>query len=390
MRHLAKISIAVAAITICAGMLWVALFYMDTLRGLSWAIKKPPQDNAGRVPVFTETAPQGDEGGFEPVVVAENLSIPWDIAFLPEGGMLVTERSGRLMLFAGETDSAITIPGVAHAGEGGLLGIALHPDFSKNSFVYLYFTASSEAGVVNRVMRYEFRDGELLEGRAIIDDIPGAQYHDGGRIRFGPDKLLYITTGDAGNPQNAQNTDSLAGKILRVHDDGSIPSDNPFGNAVWSYGHRNPQGLTRDDAGRLWSTEHGRSGLASGFDELNLIEKGKNYGWSQSQGDSVAEGTIGPVLHSGASTTWAPASALYWDGSIFFAGLAGEALYEAVLDGEAVIELKEHFAGTYGRLRTVVLGPDGMFYLTTSNQDGRGSPAPADDRIIRIDPARFR
>lgn len=390
MKHLEKIIIAAAAIAVAAGMIWVALFYMDTLRGLSWAIKKPPQDNAGSIPALTETLPQGNEGSLEPAVVANNLSIPWDIAFLPEGGMLVTERSGNLLLFAGETASGITIPGVAHAGEGGLLGIALHPDFSENFFVYLYFTASSEAGVVNRVMRYEFRGGELLAGRTIIDDIPGAQNHNGGRIRFGPDTLLYITAGDADNSQNAQNKNSLAGKILRVHDDGKIPADNPFGNAVWSYGHRNPQGLAWDDAGRLWSTEHGRSGTSSGFDELNLIEKGVNYGWPDSQGDSVAQGTQAPAIHSGSQTTWAPASALYWDGSIFFAGLRGETLYEAVLSGEAVVELKKHFAGEYGRLRTIISGPDNMFYLTTSNQDGRGNPVPEDDRIIRIDPAQFR
>lgn len=315
-------------------------------------------------------------------VVAENLSIPWDIAFLPEGGMLVTERPGTLLLIENGAAKKIPIPEAEHAGEGGLLGIALDPNFAANRFLYLYLTVREGSGLLNRVARYEFRANELSDSRIIVDNIPGAQYHDGGRIRFGPDGLLYITTGDAGNTQNAQNKNSLAGKILRVRDDGKVE--------VYSYGHRNPQGITWDEQGRLWVTEHGRSGVASGLDELNVIREGANYGWPESQGDSVAEGTVGPAIHSGSSATWAPASALYWDKSIFFGGLRGETLYEAVLDGGRVKELKKHFAGEYGRLRTVVLGPDGMFYLTTSNRDGRGSINAGDDKIIRINPAQFR
>ena len=183
------------------------------------------------------------------------------------------------------------------------------------------------------------------------------------------------------------------GKILRIdpqpgrHDEGySVPEDNPFGNYVYSYGHRNPQGLTWDDAGRLWSTEHGRSGALSGLDELNLVENGKNYGWPEIHGQEIRAGMETPKLHSGQFATWAPAGAAYVDGSIFFGGLRGEALYEAIIDGSVggSIELRENFKNEFGRIREVILGPDGAFYITTSNRDGRGSPVVEDDRVIRI------
>ncbi|HWQ99627.1 MAG TPA: PQQ-dependent sugar dehydrogenase, partial [Candidatus Methylomirabilis sp.] len=206
---------------------------------------------------------------------------------------------------------------------------------------------------------------------------------------FGPDGKLYVTTGDAGRDRNAQDKTSLAGKILRLNDDGTVPDDNPFGTAVWSYGHRNPQGLVWDDQGRLWATEHGRSGILSGFDELNLIEKGKNYGWPAIQGDDKKEGLVTPVINSGANETWAPSGAVYVDGSVFFAGLRGETLYEARVN-DTPVTLKKHLVGQYGRLRAVVLGPDGDLYLTTSNLDGRGTPVTDDDRIVRINPRLFR
>jgi aldose sugar dehydrogenase len=326
----------------------------------------------------------------ELITVAVNLSIPWDIAFLPSGEMLVTERSGNLLVFKDGLQESIAISDVEHTGEGGLLGLALHPNFSSNNFLYLYHTRDTGDGLINRVVRYEFRDKTLTNPQTIIEGIPGARFHDGGRIRFGPDNKLYITTGDAGEPKNAQDLNSLAGKILRVNDDGSIPENNPFGDAIWSYGHRNPQGITWDSEGRLWSTEHGRSGVFSGLDELNLIEKGANYGWPDSEGDKVLVDTKTPSLHSEASVTWAPASALFLDGSIFFGGLRGETLYEAVLSNDKVIELRKHFAGVFGRIRTIVLGPDGMFYLTTSNSDGRGRLQPGDDKIVKIDPVIFR
>lgn len=325
----------------------------------------------------------------EPEVLVEGLTVPWDFAFLTgDQGILITERPGNLVLFKVDgTKTNITIPRAKPRGEGGLLGLKLHPNFAQNHFLYLYMSTSAGlTGTKNAVFRYTFENNELKNEKLIIGDIPGALYHDGGRLEFGPDGYLYITTGDAQNENIAQDKNSLGGKILRLYDDGRIPTDNPFGSAVWSLGHRNPQGLAWDSAGRLWETEHGRSGITSGLDEINLIEKGGNYGWPTIEGDEEKAGMQNPVQHSGPDTTWAPASALFYDGSIFFGGLRGETLYEAVLDGTQVARIETHFKNRFGRIRTVRLGPDGLLYFTTSNRDGRGSPQAGDDKIVRVDP----
>ncbi|MDY6788665.1 MAG: PQQ-dependent sugar dehydrogenase [Candidatus Nanohaloarchaea archaeon] len=335
---------------------------------------------------------EGVQQGKEAVkVVAENLDIPWEVRFLPSGDLLVTERPGTLLRIE-ENNEKIPVEGVKHAGEGGLLGMALHPQFEENRFIYLYMTSEAEGGLVNRIERYRLENNSLEDRNTVISGIPGAAYHDGGRIEFGPDGMLYITTGDSGNEELSQQKNSLAGKILRVWPNGSVPDSNPFDSPVYSYGHRNPQGLAWDREERLWSTEHGRSGIKSGLDELNVIEKGKNYGWPVIQGSENQEGMVPPVIHSGPEYTWAPASAEYWNGSIFFGGLRGSALYEAVLPEnlDKKPKLKIHFLNEFGRIRAVRLGPDGKLYLTTSNTDGRGRPRPGDDRIIRIDPEIFR
>ncbi|MBI2010804.1 MAG: PQQ-dependent sugar dehydrogenase [Candidatus Colwellbacteria bacterium] len=322
-------------------------------------------------------------------IVVENLEIPWDIAFLPGGDLLVTERTGRLTRISSSGERVeIPINRVKSKGEGGLLGLVLHPDFSRNHLLYLYLTAPGEEGQTeNRVERYRLEGNKLVDEKLIIGNIPGALYHDGGRMEFGPDGLLYITTGDATKENLAQDRNSLAGKILRLKDDGQVPEDNPFGTPVYSYGHRNPQGLAWDDEGRLWATEHGRSGLLSGLDEINLVQKGLNYGWPEIQGEETAPDMVSPVLQSGSDVTWAPASLTYFKGRLFFGGLRGEALYEARLEGNQIAELKVHFKGEFGRIRTVRLGLDKMLYLTTSNRDGRGRPGAGDDKIIKISPA---
>ena len=318
-------------------------------------------------------------------IAAQNLQTPWEIAFLPDGRMLVTERPGTLTLIEAE-GVQIPIADVFERSESGLLGLALHPDFSENHWLYLYLTYEANGGMFNRVERYQFSGTTLGDRTVIIDNIPGAPNHDGGRIEFGPDGLLYITTGDAGSGSSAQDINSLAGKILRLHDDGSIPQDNPFGNAVYSYGHRNPQGLAWDEQGRLWSTEHGPSGLGSGYDELNLVEIGGNYGWPEIQGDQIQEGMISPRLQSGGSETWAPGDLEIVDGVVYFVGLRGSTLYSVPLDDIRPETLQRHFANEFGRLRTLRLGPDGLLYMGTSNTDGRGSIREGDDKIFRIDP----
>ena len=323
-------------------------------------------------------------------IVAQNLNIPWEIAFLPTGDMLVTERSGKLLKIGSETKVIKEIEGVKHIGEGGLLGLALHPNFSLNSFIYLYSTTQDASGISNRVERYKFLNDTLSERKVILAGIKGSSNHDGGRIAFGPDGYLYITTGDAENSNLAQDKNSLNGKILRIKDDGNIPPDNPFGNAVYSMGHRNPQGLAWDKDGTLWETEHGPSGIQTGYDEINKITKGANYGWPEVRGNQTKEGFVSPVIQSGSEDTWAPSGMIYWSGSLFFSGLRGEALYEAKITKENKLNLITHFKQRFGRIRAVVLGTDGFIYLSTSNRDGRGQVKEGDDKIIKINPRIFR
>ena len=327
-------------------------------------------------------------------IIAQNLDTPWGLVFLPDSSILVTERPGRIRLINKngqlEDKPVAIISGAKEIGEGGLLGITIDPDFENNHYVYLYYTYSSSSGnTLNKVVRMNYQKNKLGNEKTLIDKIPGSVNHNGGRIKFGPDGYLYITTGDAQNPSQAQDVNSFAGKILWITNDGKVPTDNPFGNLVYTYGHRNPQGLAWDDQGNLWATEHGRSGILSGFDELNKIEKGKNYGWPDIEGDKTKAGMETAAVHSGSSTTWAPAGAAFLNNSIFFGGLRGATLYQAVFDSNK-ITIKEHFQGQFGRIRDVIVGPDNALYITTSNQDGRGKPDQADDRIIKINLERLQ
>ncbi len=346
----------------------------------SVSITKEPLDNTkNEIPLQT--------------IVATNLDTPWSIAFLPNGSFLVTERKGDIWLIdQGKNKNALLVGNINNAreiGEGGLLGIALDPKFSQNNFIYLYYTYQQNGDdTLNRVVRMVFKDNKLSGETIIVDNIPGAANHNGGRIKFGPDGYLYIGTGDAQNPSKAQNTKSLAGKVLRVTNEGKVVLGNPFNNLIYSYGHRNVQGLTWDSNGNLWTTEHGRSGVLSGLDELNLIQIGKNYGWPDIEGDKPANGMETPKKNSG-SSTWAPSGAAFLGNSVFFAGLRGQALYQAVIENGNVIEVKEHFKNNFGRIRDVVLGPDGFLYITTSNKDGRGNPGNDDDKIIRVNVSKL-
>ncbi len=338
------------------------------------------------IPTLREISNQDSADLPRLTTIAENLEIPWGLVFLPDNNLLVTERPGRVVhinLQSGKQTLVATLPEVVHIGEGGLLGIELHPEFERNNFIYLYYTYQNNGNnTLNRIVRMTYENQQLDNETIILDRIPGASNHNGGQIKFGPDNFLYITTGDAQIPSSAQNIQSLAGKILRVSDDGKPAPGNPFNNEVYSYGHRNPQGICWDENDQMFATEHGRSGAQSGLDELNLIRPGINYGWPEIQGNETHNEMQTPLLNSG-TTTWAPAGAVCINNQIYFGGLRGNALYEAVTQGDTV-ELKTHLDGELGRIRAVILGPDEMLYISTSNRDGRGTPSSGDDKIIRV------
>ncbi|MBI4267061.1 MAG: PQQ-dependent sugar dehydrogenase [Chloroflexi bacterium] len=342
-------------------------------------------------PTPSETPPPGPAFLDPPLVqtLAKNLEIPWALDFLPDNSIVFTERVGRVRFIDNQgrllAEPLLTVADAAPRGEGGLLGIAVHPRFAENQSVYLYYTYSDGArGLANKVVRFKKQGSRLVDARIIIENIPGATIHDGGRIKFGPDGFLYITAGDAAVPGLAQDSDSLAGKILRLRDDGTIPADNPFpGTPVYSLGHRNPQGLAWDAQGRLWATEHG----ASATDELNLIEPGQNYGWPTVRGNETAPGLVSPVIHSG-TVTWAPSGMAHLDDSLYFAGLRGQSLFQVVTSRQPP-ELRRQLEGRFGRLRDVVAGPGRILYVLTNNRDGRGTPSADDDRILQINPGKF-
>ena len=320
-------------------------------------------------------------------VIATSLEVPWGIAFLPDGDTLFTERdSGRLLRMDGSGDIEVvqTLPTRGY-GEGGSLGLAVSPDYEHDGYVYAYYTTQQD----NRVVR--FRLGE--EPEPILTGIPFNSYHDGGRISFGPDRMLYVATGDAGESSNSQDLNSLSGKILRITPDGGIPEDNPFPNSpVYSYGHRNVEGLAWDEEGQLFASEFG----SSSYDEVNRVEPGENYGWPEVEGEGgEGQGYVDPI------TTWrtyeaSPSGAEIlkngaipqWEGDLFVAALRGERLWRLELDEEGDVTGRfQLLRGEIGRIRNVVQAPDGSLWVTTSNRDGRGSPAPQDDRILRLGPA---
>lgn len=377
-------------------LLAAVIVFVALLVGLAWW--SPLTNWQGGIPQIetpVTPAPENKSTGIleEPFAasVAKRLDTPWALDFLPDGSIIFTERAGRIRLIDAKEgllpDSLLTIDEVAHTGEGGLLGIAAHPDFTRNSFVYVYYTYRNGTGLANKVVRFRMQGNNLLDEKLIIDGIPGASIHDGGRIKFGPDGFLYITTGDAAVSNSAQDKNSLAGKILRLNDDGTIPANNPFpGSPVYSFGHRNPQGLAWDKMGRLWATEHG----SQAYDELNLIEPGKNYGWPDIRGDEKARGLTNPVIHSG-TDTWAPTGIAYFEGSLFFAGLRGQSLFEVIVDKiDEKPTFRRHLNRDFGRLRDAVAGPDNYLYILTSNRDGRGVLTEDDDQIIRINPDKLK
>jgi len=328
-------------------------------------------------------------------VVASGLEVPWEIRFLPGGDLLVTERPGRITRIAardGSRRTVGTLP-VTATSESGLMGLDLDPGFPEQPYLYVAYTYSLEGELVNRVSRLTYRDDRLSEERVLVDRIPGAPIHDGARVGFGPDGFLWVTTGDAARSERAQDRDNLAGKVLRMTREGRPAPGNPFPDSlVYSYGHRNPQGLDWLPGSEVaYVTEHG----PSDNDEVNRLQPGGNYGWPTVGGAVDRPGFVDPLI------SWTPTIAIAgaqfydraeipgWRGSLLSVALKGSALRRLSGDtgftrvtGEEVL-----FEGEFGRLRALRVGPDGWVYVSTSNRDGRGGPAAADDRILRI---RFR
>ncbi|GAA3342372.1 PQQ-dependent sugar dehydrogenase [Amorphoplanes nipponensis] len=314
-----------------------------------------------------------------PQTVATGLAVPWGLGFLPDGSALVTERAGGriLRLSPGSAPAvAATVPGVVPAGEGGLLGLAVSPTYADDGYVYVYYTAASD----NRIAR--LRLDAPQDQQVILSGLAKATIHDGGRLAFGPDGMLYAGVGDAGGTANAQNQQSRNGKILRMRPDGGVPdAGNPFpGSLVYSLGHRNVQGLAWDAQGRLYASEFGQNT----WDEVNQIVPGGNYGWP------TVEGRAGDPRFRDPIVVWStaeasPSGATIDDTTLYVAALRGQRLWSVPLDGTggagAPVALLQ---GRYGRLRTVERAPDGSLWITTSNRDGRGTPAADDDRVIRF------
>jgi glucose/arabinose dehydrogenase len=314
--------------------------------------------------------------------LATGLEVPWGVAFLADGSALVSERpTGRVVRVGadGGTTPVGTVPGVADQGEGGLLGLAVLPVKAPeaDATVYAYLTSTSHD---NRVLRMTF-DGSKLSGfTPILTGIPSAGIHNGGLVKVGPDGKLWIGTGEAGRRSPAQDRSDLGGKILRINPDGSIPSDNPFpGSAVYSLGHRNVQGLAFDSHDQPWAVEFGQNT----WDELNRIVPGGNYGWPEVEGKQAKAGFIEPLVQWPTDDA-SPSGMAIVDDVAYIGGLRGERLWQVPLNGDTTGTPKAYLHGQFGRIRNVAAAPDGTLWITTSNRDGRGSPGPGDDKVIRL------
>ena len=339
---------------------------------------------------------QTPQSHWETRVIARNLETPWSMAFAPDGRLFVAERPGRIRVVKG--DSLVIEPwavlpvyeSAAFGLETGLMGLAVDPRFARNKRVYVCYTYRGDGSTSNRIAVLTEEKSKGTHHEVLLAGIPAGSYHNGCRLKFGPDGKLYATTGDTTYPELAPSLTSLAGKVLRLNPDGSVPADNPFpGSYIWSYGHRNPQGLAFQPlTGRLFATEHGTGD--GGNNELNVIERGRNYGWPTVIGDVNDDRFSRPVLVRGEAPTGATfvTSDRYPDlrGNLLITTLWTRLLRVVFRPGEPVDVLQTDvlLENTYGRLRDVVQGPDGYLYVSTSNRDGRGKPGPDDDRILRL------
>lgn len=333
-------------------------------------------------PHSPEDTPDADTTGRPRVVgtVASGLAAPWGITFLPDGSALVGERDTTRVLAVpaggGAPREVGRVTVAAPRGEAGLLGLAASPSYDEDRLVYAYVSTAED----NRVVRMEYDGRRLGDEEPVLTGIPNGFIHDGGRLLFADDGTLFVSTGETGEEELAQDPDSLGGKILRIDPDGSPAAGNPVaGSPVWTMGHRNVQGLAFDDQGQLWASEFG----ANTWDELNRIDRGRNYGWPRVEGRADLDGYRDPFAQWRTSEA-SPSGLAFLDGSLWMASLRGQRLWQVPVTADGTGRPRDWFVGEYGRLRTVVVAPDGNLWVTTSNKDGRGEPAPQDDRILEV------
>jgi glucose/arabinose dehydrogenase len=359
MKTRTKVILVVITVVVLGGVAAGALY----LRSLT--------DDRAAAPAVGSTSDSGL------TVITQDLEAPWSVAFYGDTALVSLRDSGQILEINsadGSTRAVGTVEGAVHRGEGGLLGLAT----DEQDRLYAYYTTDGD----NRISRYTLggEPGNLSLGAAetIIEGLPSASNHNGGRIAFGPDGMLYATVGDASSTANAQDLDSLGGKILRLTPDGDVPSDNPFaGSYVYSYGHRNPQGIAWDESGTMYASEFGQNT----WDELNIIEAGKNYGWPDVEGIGNRDGFVDPA-QQWATSSASPSGMAFANGRLYIANLRGEVLRTVSID--TLGESQELYKGEYGRLRDVVISSEGRVWLITNNTDGRGVPVAGDDRIIAL------
>ncbi len=337
-------------------------------------------DDKGTITATTASLSPTKEGKVRVTdTIAQDLEVPWGLAFLPDGSALVSQRNKGTIsrIDNGNVTEVGQIPQTAPTSEGGLLGLAVSPDFASDQKIFAYVTTSED----NQVLSMTYDGNEISDVTSILTGIPFAEIHNGGRLGFGPDGYLYVSTGETGVGDLAADPDSLGGKILRITAEGDPAPGNPDRSSpVWTLGHRNVQGLAWDDDDRLWASEFG----SEVWDEVNLIEPGNNYGWPAAEGDANLEGMTDPLVQWHPEDA-SPSALTFADGALWVASLRGTRLWEIpVQQGGTLGAPVPHFVGDYGRLRTVVPAPDGSLWLCTSNQDGRGDPAANDDRIFRV------
>ena len=312
--------------------------------------------------------------------IVTELRAPWDIEH-SESTFYISERAGSIVSWIeGEEKERLPVQtdrDILQRGEGGLLGLHLHPDFETNARAFAYHTYEEDGAIRNRVILLEKQSDSWKEVEIVLEGIPGARFHNGGRLEIGPDGKLYVTAGDALQENIAQDRDQLAGKILRMNLDGSVPEDNPFEESyIYSYGHRNPQGLAWSDSGELFASEHG----PDAHDEINQIKAGENYGWPDAVGENHGDAVVAPIFQTG-EDTWAPSGVVVHDDHLIIATLRGTALRTLLLSGEG----PQVVTDSYGRIRDVEK-VDSELYFITNNTDGRGNPSEGDDRLVRFSP----